>query len=177
MRNSISACSKAPEQHYRRVPASYPMMISPPAQQQGAALAVSMVFLLVLTILGVNALGTTSLEERMAGNLQEQNRAFQAAETGVVRIMQDASTFSTSQDGTAEAPITDLPDGTTVATLARKFLQTTDAGRTKNTAFGKSTTFNHFNIKSEGETDTRARITVNQGVYQLGPGAPEVLYE
>jgi len=109
--------------------------------------------------------------------LLEETRAFQAAESGVARIMQDASSFSTAQTGAEEEPITDFYDGTIRATPARKYLQTVDAGRTTKTAFGKNTTFNHFNIMSRGETNTKARVSVNQGVYQLGSGAPEVLYE
>lgn len=54
-----------------------------PSSQRGAVLVVAMVLLLVLTMLGVTALNTTSVEERMAANSQEQARAFQAAEAGV----------------------------------------------------------------------------------------------
>ncbi len=46
----------------------------------GAALAIALVFLLVLTIVGVTAMRTTIMEERMAGNLRDYNLAFQAAE-------------------------------------------------------------------------------------------------
>lgn len=47
--------------------------------QSGAALIVSLVILLVLTIIGVTAMQGTTLEERMAGNLRSHDLAFQAA--------------------------------------------------------------------------------------------------
>lgn len=52
-----------------------------PPNQQGVALVVALVFLLILTILGVAAMGTASLEEKMAGNSKDRNLAFQAAES------------------------------------------------------------------------------------------------
>jgi type IV pilus assembly protein PilX len=55
----------------------------PFARERGAVLIVSLVFLLVLTVLGVAALRNTTLEERMAGNLRDANLAFQAAEAAL----------------------------------------------------------------------------------------------
>lgn len=51
--------------------------------QRGTALIISLVFLLLLTILGVTAVSTSTLQEKMAGNMKDQNMAFQAAETGL----------------------------------------------------------------------------------------------
>ena len=51
--------------------------------QRGMVLVVSLVFLLVLTILGLAAIQNTSLEERMAGNLRSENVALQAAEAAL----------------------------------------------------------------------------------------------
>lgn len=44
----------------------------------------ALVFLIILTIIGLSAMGTTSLEEKMAGNVKDRNLAFQAAETGLL---------------------------------------------------------------------------------------------
>lgn len=52
-------------------------------RQAGAALITSLVFLTILTILGMSSLGTALLESRMAGNARDRNLAFQAAETGL----------------------------------------------------------------------------------------------
>ncbi|WP_217424609.1 pilus assembly PilX family protein [Nitrogeniibacter mangrovi] len=43
-------------------------------------LIVGVIFLLVMTMLGITAMQTTSLEERMAGNMLDRGKAFQAAE-------------------------------------------------------------------------------------------------
>jgi type IV pilus assembly protein PilX len=55
-----------------------------PGHQRGAALAVSLLLLLVLTILSIAALNSTGLQERMAFNLRESNMAFQAAEAALL---------------------------------------------------------------------------------------------
>jgi type IV pilus assembly protein PilX len=52
-------------------------------RQKGTALIVALIFLLILTILGVTAMGTSTLEEKMAGNAKEQNLAFQSAEAAL----------------------------------------------------------------------------------------------
>ena len=43
-------------------------------RQSGAVLVIAMIMLLVLTLLGVTAMNTTSMQERMAANSQELNR-------------------------------------------------------------------------------------------------------
>lgn len=52
-------------------------------RQRGVALVISMVLLLVLTIVGVSAVQTTSLEELMARNAHDSQLAFQAAEVAL----------------------------------------------------------------------------------------------
>lgn len=50
-------------------------------RQSGAALVVSLVLLLVLTMLAISTMSTASLEMTMAGNEQYSENAFQLAET------------------------------------------------------------------------------------------------
>lgn len=57
----------------------------PPSRQQGVALVVSLVLLIVLTLLGLSAMDSTIIETRMASNNQERNYAFHAAEAGLVQ--------------------------------------------------------------------------------------------
>ena len=59
------------------------------ARQRGVALFISLVLLLVLTIIGVSAVQTTSLEERMSRNTRDVALAFQAAESS----LRDAEAF------------------------------------------------------------------------------------
>lgn len=58
----------------------YPSFI----KQRGVALVMAMIFLLLLTMLAVSAIGTSILEERMAGNMGNSNVAFQAGESALV---------------------------------------------------------------------------------------------
>ncbi len=58
-------------------------------RQTGAVLVVSLIFLLVLTIVGVAAMQSTTLEEKMAGNVKDRNLAFQNAESAI----REAETF------------------------------------------------------------------------------------
>lgn len=52
--------------------------------QSGTALVMALVLLLVLTLLGVSAMSTTVLQERMAANTKDRNTAFQAAESALL---------------------------------------------------------------------------------------------
>ncbi len=51
-----------------------------PMRQRGAALIVGLVLLVVVTLVGVGAMQSTTLQEKMAGNLRDSNLAFQASE-------------------------------------------------------------------------------------------------
>lgn len=52
-------------------------------QQQGAALAIALMFLLIMTILGVSGLSNTALQEKMTGNLRDKQMSLQGAESGL----------------------------------------------------------------------------------------------
>jgi type IV pilus assembly protein PilX len=80
------------------------------ARQRGMALIVSLILLLVLTLLGLAAMQNTSLEERMAGNLWAENRAFQAAESSL-RVGENwlgAGTLNTQPATTTAKPVCGL---------------------------------------------------------------------
>ncbi|MDX1253171.1 MAG: pilus assembly protein PilX [Gammaproteobacteria bacterium] len=59
------------------------------AKQHGSVLIVSLMILLVLTLIGVTAMGVSTLEEKMAGNSRDQALGFQAAEAA----LRDAETL------------------------------------------------------------------------------------
>ena len=52
-------------------------------RQQGAALVIGLILLVVLTILAVSGVFTSTMELRMVRNMQSQERAFQAAEFAI----------------------------------------------------------------------------------------------
>lgn len=57
--------------------------ISTPSQQKGAVLFVAMMFLIVLTMLGISTIESTKYETRMTANTVEYNHALQIAEVGL----------------------------------------------------------------------------------------------
>ncbi len=65
--------------------------VSPPSSQHGAALAVTMVMLVMLVILGVSAIRTSSLQERMAGGSERLATTFQGAESGITVALEDVT--------------------------------------------------------------------------------------
>lgn len=52
-------------------------------KERGATLIISMIFLLILSIIGLAGMDVTSLEEKMAGNMRDRNMAFQSAEAAL----------------------------------------------------------------------------------------------
>ncbi|MCB1648721.1 MAG: pilus assembly protein PilX [Pseudomonadales bacterium] len=90
-------------------------------RQKGAVLIFCLVFLLVLTMMGVSSMESAVLEERMAGNMQDFNAAFQAAETS----LQSAENWlagqitwpATSADGSTTVWTRDAMDPDTVDSL------------------------------------------------------------
>ena len=78
-------------------------------RQQGAILIVSLLLLLVMTLLGITAVSTTSLEEKMASNNRQRQLAFQSASsalrdaetwlrTNISRVAQFEVTFNGAPD-------------------------------------------------------------------------------
>jgi len=71
-------------------------------RQRGAVLVIALLFLTILTILGVTAMTTTTYEERLAGNARDTSTAFQAAEAALRDARRDLNGILVST--TAPAP-------------------------------------------------------------------------
>ena len=54
-----------------------------PRRQHGAVLIISLLLLLVMTLIGITAMQSSTLEEKMAGNMHNRNVALQAAEAAL----------------------------------------------------------------------------------------------
>ena len=89
-----------------------------PRRQRGAVLIVSLFILLLMTLIGVTSMSTTSLEEKMAGNMRDKNIALQAAESALDDadlwlMTQNTQPFATTSCGTPPCDVWDhnvLPD-------------------------------------------------------------------
>lgn len=90
--------------------------------QRGFALFMSMIVLLLLSIVVVNAVRTNVLNERMSGAYMDRTRAFQAAEQalqqGKALLMANTATCFETSLGCAVASngaVSAIPSGTTLA--------------------------------------------------------------
>ena len=138
-------------------------------QQQGAALVVGLVLLMVLTVLGVSGMNTATLELTMASNTQFHQDAFQAAETGI-DISIARRNFTTVAP--AILPITPLGDGSYQTQAVGTFMENTpvpDLAFSMGVSGGSVQAF-HFDIIAVGNGPRNAISTHNQSFYVVGPG-------
>jgi type IV pilus assembly protein PilX len=54
-----------------------------PHHQRGATLIITLVMLVLITLVGLSSLRATTMDEKMAGNARDRDKAFQAAEAAV----------------------------------------------------------------------------------------------
>lgn len=135
-------------------------------RERGIALVVALVFLLMLTILGVAVMNTASLEGVMAGNSQETNRAFHGAESAIQNVFADKSygTLVRQGDSKTSDPIT--YGGTSVTVITTYQRQTETAGRAKNIMHTHSEDYakSIFDYQATAKNNvTRASTTVTNG--------------
>lgn len=81
-------------------------------KQNGMVLLVSLVLLLILTIVAISAVTLSTSQERMAANSQQQNVAFQAAESGLqywIDLYQSSSVSASTTRTLADAGTNTIP--------------------------------------------------------------------
>jgi type IV pilus assembly protein PilX len=145
-----------------------------PTRQDGAALVIGLLLLLILTILAISGMTTATLELQMAGNTQYKERAFQAAETGIEQAL-DTATFDTSNAHEAFNQPVDTTVGTTNNDNYDYHMEfDKDTGQTivPGGGYSMGTGFQayHFNIESTGRSERGAEAEHTQSVYIIGPG-------
>jgi type IV pilus assembly protein PilX len=148
-------------------------------KQDGAALVVGLVLLVVVTVLAISGMNTATTELAMARNDQNYENAFQAAETGIETALARGN-FNTA--------------GTTIPTQTivvpdRKFdtvnvrIEFEDTTIVPDKAFslgaGSGIAAYHFtatataeSARDEVDTDRDASAVHTQAFYVVGPGAP-----
>ncbi len=87
----------------------------PPRHQHGAVLISALLILVVMTIVGVAALSTTTLGERMTANMQERTLAFFGTEAPVYALMEtlrtsDQPLFNAVTNGTQTTNFSQPPN-------------------------------------------------------------------
>ena len=100
-----------------------PNRTSSPQQQQGITLIIALIFLVVLTLLGVTVASNNTLQERMAGNTRNRDLAFQSAEFA----LQAASATLNDTSSGIRTYIDDIIAGTTLPNQPTGFLTNGEA--------------------------------------------------
>jgi len=145
--------------------------LRPRVRQQGAALAIGLILLLVLTILAVSGVVTSTLELRMVGNQQQQERAFQSADTGIERAFA-AATFSTTLNrAVPRTPVDPAEPAGDAFEYSLRF-ESESSMPTVPTGYSLGSGFQayHFVIDSTGYSAGGAQSDHRQGFYVVGPG-------
>ncbi|AIC22432.1 MULTISPECIES: pilus assembly PilX family protein [Pseudomonas] len=79
-----------------------------PGAQRGMALLMSLVFLLLLTLIGISSMQNATLQEKMSGGLWLRNQSFQAAEMalriGESAVQQDSYSLPVCTGGQCAPP-------------------------------------------------------------------------
>lgn len=138
--------------------------------ERGTALIMSLVILMILTILGITAMSTASLEEKMSGNTQESTRAFEAAESGLNDAMNTAGglDLNTSYSLPKTLPTFPYDNGKSGnATVTTWFVQFSPPKR--GSGYGSNFDAANFEQASTGTTIVGAKAVVHQGVAQIVP--------
>jgi type IV pilus assembly protein PilX len=144
----------------RRIPERRP----PSRGERGAALVIGLILLLVLTILAVSGVMSSTLELRMVGNQQQQERAFQAAELAIEQAMTDAMLTETPQI----QPVTTVPGSTDEYEYAIR--KTGQTGAPPGFSLDAGFASHHFAVTASGYSSGGAESTHTQGFYVVGPG-------
>lgn len=147
--------------------------------QSGSVLIISLLFLLVLTLIGVSAMQSTSLEEKMAGNARGGTLAFQAAEAALrngetwvmgIDLYSPPTPVSTCASAPCELWEAEQPDGHP-ETQAMAWWQNT--GREYGTAgtqeFTALASDPHFLVEYLRYDPAGSVIDANERARQIGP--------
>ena len=119
--------------------------------ERGIALIVALMILLVLTLIGISAIGTATFENRISGNERLGNNAFYAAEAGIevgFNRLPDVSSFSG-----------------TVGDVNYQSGTFSDSTPQRSTHLGKTTVPPGFSLDSDGGYDAELYQASATGTY------------
>ncbi len=140
-------------------------------KQRGAALIVSMLFLLIMTVLGISAMNTNILEEKMVTNSRFQNLAFQAADSCLSQIAEDPDNFtflSGWEDAGSGSFGVNAANNSAAYTSQRQFHMFATPPRNSGFSAVKFQTAHNRYICS-GTSSANSQVTLRQGIYQITP--------
>ena len=135
------------------------------ARQRGAALVVGLLLLVIITLLAVTGMTTANTELIMAGNEQQRQNSFRAAETGVDDAVNTVEGVGTTPGLCVKSAVKEVfGSGTDRYATAAMFVGSgglvTGWGVNSGTAF-------FYAIRSDGAGARGARSQVAQGVVKI----------
>jgi type IV pilus assembly protein PilX len=142
-------------------------------KQQGAALVVGLMLLVVITVLAISGMNTATTELALARNDQAYENAFQAAETGLATALSQGQFETASATSIAQTPT----DNQSIATSIQFEDSTVVPDRAFSLGVGSGIAAYHFNAISQAEfqrdpgspTDRDSSATHSQAFYIVGP--------
>ena len=145
-----------------------------PPRQRGAVLVIGLLILLVMTLIGVTAMSTSTMQERMSANGMNANIAFQAAESAVIAAMSSLATVKSAMGtvGPVNGPTVTYGSGSLTAVGNSQVTYVGDS-IPDGTSLGIGTsglTAHQFTASSTSTvTAANARSATNQGWVFIGP--------
>ncbi len=136
---------------------------TPRQRQGGAALIISLILLMVLTVLAISTMRTASLQLLMAGNVQYRENAYRLAQTGIDEVLRRPPPVV----GDCAAPLVAEP-AVAVPELGGRYV-TAICSRGESLGISSSLKNLNYEVTSTGMTDQRdARARLVQGyAYQV----------
>lgn len=139
-------------------------------RQRGAALVVSLILLMMLTLLAVSTMSTASLEVTMAGNDQFAENAFQLAESANEQFLKtiDGNTFvcvNNANPTVCDIPVTAVADpngGPNLGTFSTTSRYVSDRGQCPGSSDGSVLRYN-FELQATGASASNAVSQHTQG--------------
>lgn len=140
-------------------------------QQSGAVLIISLIMLLVMTIIGVTAMRSSTLEEKMAANTMNYNITFHAAESAIENALDD--TTSLVQAIVTNSPVSvdlDVGDSSITSNADVTYL---GSGIALGFSLGQNASaFSSYRFDATGtasRANSGANVSMSQGVRRIGP--------
>ncbi len=137
-------------------------------QQQGSTLLVSLIFLIVITLFGISAINTSSLNLRIAANSQFQQQATAAAQLGIETAIGSLTTFTAPSVQTISLDVNKdgTPDYTATVSPATCLSSKAATGYSAEyCATGACPNDTNWELVSTvSDATTGAKVTVRQGV-------------
>lgn len=163
-------------------------MTSPGVRQRGATLPMSLIFLVVMTTIGVVGVRFATQQGRLAANSQYQDQAFQSAEGGIRMVVAEIRGEFTPSPAPTTNILEDAIDGGTSPT--RTYSEADRAGNTISnstealtyvsqapaagfslgTGGGQMVAYQFRIVGTSTVSNTTATATHEQGVQRVGPG-------